>query len=413
MATVITNLLSAIPVFGKDLVELIWAKDVLYYSLIIYVQFIFSYCHIGYLSIFYIIVILGFKINKLAFLKIGLTFIAKLSVFLKYFIDSSLKYKKFNTSLSILSIIYSKELPVIGKINWSKVRKEIPLTGEDVEYLKTISCDWLARLAGIIDGDGYISIVKSDNRGYVSISLKIGLIYKELPMLESFIDKLKIGRIDGPYKNVKGQDTIYLIFNRTELQQVLFPLFIYNNIYFLTEERRFQYKKALYYMESGEVKFKEDIDIFNTNYLNKEINNEDLSSPLKYQIRESIIPSLPETAQDYLNLPFFKAWLVGFTISEGSFFVKNNLDACFEIRQRSHPILFEAFNLLFKSTRKIGIEQGKYAKFSVSSKTNIQEVINFFSFSSNPPLIGTKLQQYLNWLEDLKASKRYKNLKFT
>jgi len=308
--------------------------------------------------------------------------------------------------------VYSKELPVIGQINWSKVRKEIPLTSDEIEYLKTIPCDWIARLAGIIDGDGYISIVNSDNRGYVSISLKIGLIYKELLMLESIIKTLKIGRIAGPYKNIKGQDTVYLIFNRTELQQVLFPLFIYNNIYFLTEERRFQYEKALYYFESGEVKFKEDVSIFNIDFFTKELNKKDLSSSLNYPITQSKLHSLPKTAQDYLKLPFFNAWLVGFTISEGSFFVKTNLDACFEIRQRSHPSLFLAFNLVFKSTRKIGIEKGKYAKFSVSSKANIQEVINFFSFTSNPPLIGIKYQQYLNWLEILKTSKRYKDLRF-
>ena len=84
---------------------------------------------------------------------------------------------------------------------------------------------------------------------------------------------------------------------------------------------------------------------------------------------------MPDTAQKYLDLPFFNAWLVGFTISEGSFFVKNNLDACFELRQRIHPLLFEAFNLLFKSNKKIGLEKNKYAKFSVSSKVDIQEII--------------------------------------
>lgn len=74
------------------------------------------------------------------------------------------------------------------------------------------------------------------------------------------------------------------------------------------------------------------------------------------------IPKLPNTAPDFIDLPFFSAWLLGFTIAKGYFFVKSNLDACFEIRQRSHPELFLAFNLLFKSSRKIGIEQGKYAK---------------------------------------------------
>jgi hypothetical protein len=129
-------------------------------------------------------------------------------------------------------LVNSKELPMVGKINWKNVRKETPLTNSDIEYLLSIPKEQLALFAGIIDGDGYISIVKSDKkrvawlgRPDVSISLKIGLVYKDLPMLESFKTLLKIGRISGPYKNIKGQDTIYLIFNRTELQQVLYPLF--------------------------------------------------------------------------------------------------------------------------------------------------------------------------------------------
>lgn len=48
MATVITNLLSAIPVFGKDLVELIWIKD----KLIINVQYLIKLSIINLNSMF-------------------------------------------------------------------------------------------------------------------------------------------------------------------------------------------------------------------------------------------------------------------------------------------------------------------------------------------------------------------------
>jgi hypothetical protein len=150
--------------------------------------------------------------------------------------------------------------------------------------------------------------VKSDKRGYISITLKLGLIYKDLEMLKSIKDVLKIGRIAGPYKNIKGQETIYLIFNKTELQQVLFPLLIFHNIYFLTPERIKQYKKALYYMESGEVKFQDDLEIFKS--------NSDSIEPLKlnnsvqsFSFYKSIFkkPNYPEIASDYLEFPFFKS----------------------------------------------------------------------------------------------------------
>jgi len=78
LATVITNLLSAIPVFGKDLVELIWTKDVLNFNLIIYIQLISS-VYIGFLINFYVITKLKLITNKLRIK--DLNFLTKISIF--------------------------------------------------------------------------------------------------------------------------------------------------------------------------------------------------------------------------------------------------------------------------------------------------------------------------------------------
>ena len=46
------------------------------------------------------------------------------------------------------------------------------------------------------------------------------------------------------------------------------------------------------------------------------------------------VPSLsplPNSASGYAVLPFFKNWIVGFTMAEGSFLVKSNIDACFQL----------------------------------------------------------------------------------
>ena len=75
--------------------------------------------------------------------------------------------------------------------------------------------------------------------------------------------------------------------------------------------------------------------------------------------------------------------------------MKINKDGCFQLKQRIHYDLFEAFKLLFNTNRKIDIEKEKYAQFSVSSKTDIQKVIDFFSFSGLHPLTGLKNIQYL------------------
>lgn len=99
-------------------------------------------------------------------------------------------------------------------------------------------------------------------------------------------------------------------------------------------------------------------------------------------------------------------------MSEGSFFVKKNNDGYFQLKQRVHVTLFDAFKIVFCTNRKIYHEKSLYNQFNVSSKADIQTVINFFSFSGLHPLIGLKGIQYLNWLINLRNSSRYGNLKF-
>lgn len=73
--------------------------------------------------------------------------------------------------------------------------------------------------------------------------------------------------------------------------------------------------------------------------------------------------------------------------------MKSNNDGCFQLKQRLHSNLFESFKLIFETNRKIDITNN-FSQFSVSSKSDIQNVINFFSFSGLHPLIGLKLLQY-------------------
>lgn len=83
-------------------------------------------------------------------------------------------------------------------------------------------------------------------------------------------------------------------------------------------------------------------------------------------------------------------------MAEGSFFMKSNGDGCFQLKQRIHTNLFESFKLIFETTRSIEMENNKYNQFAVSSKKDIQRVINFFSFSGLHPLVGLKYIQYTN-----------------
>jgi len=274
-------------------------------------------------------------------------------------------------------------LDTIGIVNphaYKKGRK--PKIHKD-EFL-SIPYSFLSMLVGLIDGDGYISITKT-LRGYIRINLIISLDIRDLPMLEYIKSILKVGNIKT-YPKTKVKKTCKLVINSTDLKENFFPLLVYHKLFFLTDVCQKQFDKAMFL-------FKNNINLYS-----------------EIPVNISLINQVLNKAEDYINLPFFNNWIVGFTIAEGSFLIKCNNDGCFQLRQRLNSLLFQAFKLKFKTNRKISLEEGLYHQFSLSSKTDIQKVINFFSYSGHHPLLGYQLMRYENWLSNLRLSKRYQDL---
>jgi len=57
--------------------------------------------------------------------------------------------------------------------------------------------------------------------------------------------------------------------------------------------------------------------------------------------------------------------------------------------------LFEALKLKFQTNIKIEYDKNNlYCQLSMSSKKDVQTVIDFFSYSRNHPLFGLKLISY-------------------
>ena len=318
MATVITNLLSAIPFFGQDLVE--------------------SEITIG--------------INV------------------------------FNFETTVLTI-----LPTVGIVSKHAHKKGKKIKKDKTDYL-SIPYSFIAFLVGIIDGDGYIQITKT-TKGFITIKMTIGLGLEDLSTLEYIHSVLKLGKIS--ISRDHKTPSCRLVINKTDLQEIIFPLLLHHGIFFLTETRRSQFDLAMFI-------FKNDIKLYD------KLPKSGLEIPTNFE--------LPNTASGYLNLAFFNNWLVGFTNAEGSFLFKNNNVASFHLKQKTHLELFEALKLLFDTKRNIYLEKNKYIQLSLSSKTDIQKVINFFSFSGFHPLIGLKSIQYFKWLTNIQNSYRYKNLNF-
>jgi hypothetical protein len=286
---------------------------------------------------------------------------------------------------SLISFITLPTIGIIHRNALKKGQKEIRLNKE--KYI-SIPSSSLAFLAGLIDGDGYIQITKT-TKGYIAMKLVISLHIKDISTLEYIHSVLKLGKITKYLDNISP--TCKLIINKTDLQEILFPLFLYHGIFFLTKTRITQFNSAMYILQ-------QDIKFFNL---------------IPTKENTPTVFKLPATPSDYVQLSFFKNWIVGFTMSEGSFFIKANNDGCFQLKQRIHTNLFEAFKLVFDTKRKIEIEKGLYNQFGISSKSDVQKVINFFSFSGLHPLTGLKGIQYLKWLDSLRNSIRYKNLKFS
>jgi hypothetical protein len=169
------------------------------------------------------------------------------------------------------------ELPKIGNFNTkARVNRNKRLT--DTEYL-TIPKSFIAFLVGLIDGDGHIQITKS-RKGYVSFNLTISIHLDDISVVNYIQSVLKIGVIYTYFD--RKSPTCRLLFNKTELQEVLFPLLLYHGIFFLTERRRSQFNMAMHIL-TNDIKISSCLPEF---------------PPVFFE--------LPSNAAGYVNLHFFK-----------------------------------------------------------------------------------------------------------
>jgi hypothetical protein len=148
------------------------------------------------------------------------------------------------------------------------------------EYL-SIPPSFLAFFAGLIDGDGYIQITRT-TKGYVQIKLVISIHLNDISTIQYIYSILNLGKIT--IDRDLRRPTCTLTINKTELQEIIFPLLMHHDIFFLTDTRRNQYDTAIYILNKG-IKFYEDIPVRET---------------------VPILFKLPETAPGYKNLQFFQ-----------------------------------------------------------------------------------------------------------
>lgn len=172
-------------------------------------------------------------------------------------------------------------LPTIGTVSVHALKKGNKNIRLDKKEYLSIPSSFLAFLAGLIDGDGYIQITRT-TKGFITIKLVISIHLEDISTLEYIQSVLKLGKItvNPDHRSPSCKLTI----NRTDLQEVLFPLLLHHGIFFLTETRRGQFDLAMFILKDDQKVYDQIPSIENI--------------PTLFELHK--------TASDYANLGFFK-----------------------------------------------------------------------------------------------------------
>jgi hypothetical protein len=169
-------------------------------------------------------------------------------------------------------------LPVIGTVHKNALKGKNNSRLKNQEYLNIPSSFLAFFFARLVDGDGYIQITKT-TKGFIVMKLVISL-HLDLSTLQYINSVLKVGKLNI-YRDNRSP-TCKLVINRTDLQEIVFPLFLYDKIFFLTETRSDPFNLAMYNLKN---------DIITFDKIPKYI-------PASFE--------LPNTPLDYTKLLFFR-----------------------------------------------------------------------------------------------------------
>lgn len=236
---------------------------------------------------------------------------------------------------------------------------------------------FMAMFMGFIDGDGYFDIgeqkqynktTKTLVKSTVRIRLATNVHIRDKALLEYFIQVLHVGKIS----NMSGREQVRVIFTKKDLVTVILPLIKEYNLEFFTSQRANQFALVNYILKNSIIHW-DNV---------KFIKGEFIGIPV----------------HDLVKLEFFKDWLIGFTIAEGSFGMKRSGSAFYQLKQKGGDNLYllKAAYLIITGRERSSIKAestGAY-QISLSSKIDIEKTISFFSSGNHHPLCGHKLSQY-------------------
>jgi hypothetical protein len=246
---------------------------------------------------------------------------------------------------------------------------------------KELFSQWLV---GFTDGDGTFSIARQN--GTWSLIFKLGQSTYNLRLLHYVKKQLGVGSI---YVEKNGSMAHFRIRDRKILESVIFPIF---DKYPLLTSKQFNYlkfKEAFAILSDPTLSKSEKVTLV-SNIVNREL-PVDYISPIWSIINNKV--------SDYASasLVMSKAWLVGFTEAEGSFYLVSKgptrLVHAFEVTQKLDVIVLNSIQRLLGISTQVQFK--KAGNFSLVT-TNSRAIENLIEFFHNT-LKGMKSVEYRIW----------------
>lgn len=358
MALVITNLFSAIPFVGQDIVQWLWGGlniEDPYYSNIILKKSVWCWNLFILLIDYYFIKLIIWNKNNIVKISIN----KKQSAVIN---NKSLIIQRLNSNYLLdNSIIYDKN---------HKLNTDNPI---------------YAYIVGLIEGDGWITVTKKGK--YLLYEVGIEINGRDIQLIHKIKNILGVGIIilrkrklkDGLYNEI----VIYRIRNKDHLKNIIIPIF---DKYSILTNKQYDY---LFFKENllNDVKHFEKLLLYNRP---------------KNQIN---------TVNDILNKDYLPYWLIGFIEAEGSFSIYKPLKintkvASIDVSQTNCFELIEAIRIYLKVSQNIYLDKLNNSRIILKK---ISDICNIIKFLQNNPvkLLGHKKLQYNLFLKELRLMPSY------
>jgi len=358
-ATVITNLLSAIPWLGKSLVEFVWGG-------LIYEE-----------------------LNKYKFIFVNIILL---------YAGKSCKIKNIIEYMFSLCINYVKKSIIIRLSAEKKSRNY----STDLNFSQRLeSGDFIyPYLVGLIEGDGWFSVSKKGK--YIMYEFGIEVSIRDIQLIYKIKKLLGVGTVHirnkPKYSDMNSENldiepsllsknirnsVIFRIRNKSHLKKIILPIF---DKYVMFTNKQYDY-----------LRFRSAL-----------LSNMIYSSELLPYIRPSLSSN---NIENILNISYFPAWLVGFIEAESCFSIYKPVDslssiASFEVSQTNGEVIILAIRDFLGLSHNIRVDKTNNYKLKVSSVRAVDNVIKFMS-RAPIKLQGYKKLQYIIWLKNMRKIPRY------